>query len=102
MAGVQYVLSAVVLLPYVPLLHAMSNTMLPTALRSVAALSCASCSSFALQMAGVQYVLSTVVQALLDNPDRKFSYAEMVRSGSSNHCRTHEACEQASVLLALT
>jgi hypothetical protein len=32
----------------------------------------------ALQMAGVQYVLSTVVQALLDNPDRRFSYAEMV------------------------
>lgn len=31
-----------------------------------------------MQVAGVQYVLDTVVYALLANPDRKFSYAEMV------------------------
>lgn len=30
------------------------------------------------QTAAVQHVLSTVVQALKENPDRKFSYAEMV------------------------
>eukprot|EP00879_Flechtneria_rotunda_P012931 GHRR01013504.1.p1 GENE.GHRR01013504.1~~GHRR01013504.1.p1 ORF type:complete len:746 (+),score=240.71 GHRR01013504.1:364-2601(+) len=30
-----------------------------------------------IQMAAVQHVLSTVVQALQDNPDRKFCYAEM-------------------------
>jgi hypothetical protein len=28
---------------------------------------------------GVQYVLQTVIQSLQWNPDRKFSYAEMVR-----------------------
>ena len=36
-----------------------------------------------LQSAGVQYVLDTVIYALLANPDRKFSYAEMVSSSSS-------------------
>ena len=35
-----------------------------------------------LQLAGVQYVLDTVIYALLANPDRKFSYAEMVSSSS--------------------
>lgn len=34
-----------------------------------------------LQVAGVQYILDTVVQALQANPHRKFVYAEMVRSG---------------------
>jgi hypothetical protein len=58
--------------------------MLLSAPASLAVLSCASRPSLALQMAGVQYVLSTVVQALLDNPDRKFSYAEMVGAGSIN------------------
>ena len=32
-----------------------------------------------LQVAGVQYVIDTVIFALLANPDRKFAYAEMVR-----------------------
>lgn len=31
-----------------------------------------------LQQAGVQYVLDTVVYALAANPNRRFSYAEMV------------------------
>lgn len=31
----------------------------------------------------MQYVLSTVVQALKDNPDRRFSYAEMVRGNAA-------------------
>jgi hypothetical protein len=31
-----------------------------------------------LQVAGVQYVIDTVIYALLANPDRKFAYAEMV------------------------
>lgn len=35
-----------------------------------------------LQLAGVQYVLDTAIYALLANPDRKFSYAEMVSSSS--------------------
>jgi len=30
------------------------------------------------QVAGVQYVIDTVIYALLANPDRKFAYAEMV------------------------
>jgi hypothetical protein len=33
-----------------------------------------------LQVAGVQYTLDTVVQALTANPARKFVYGEMVRS----------------------
>lgn len=32
-----------------------------------------------LQVAGVQYVLDTVIYALLADPNRKFAYAEMVR-----------------------
>ena len=31
------------------------------------------------QVAGVQYILDTVVQSLEANPDRKFVYADMVR-----------------------
>lgn len=31
-----------------------------------------------LQLAAVQYILDTVIAALAANPDRKFSYAEMV------------------------
>lgn len=31
------------------------------------------------QLAAVQYILDTVVQALDANPDRKFVYGEMVR-----------------------
>ena len=31
-----------------------------------------------LQVAGVQYVLDTVIYALLADPNRKFAYAEMV------------------------
>lgn len=31
-----------------------------------------------LQVAGVQYILDTVVQALAANPQRKFVYGEMV------------------------
>ena len=44
-----------------------------------------------MQRAGVQYVLDTVVAALAANPDRKFTFAEMVRplfalsSPSTNH-----------------
>lgn len=33
-----------------------------------------------LQVAGVQYILDGVVAALLQNPDRRFSYAEMVNT----------------------
>lgn len=40
---------------------------------------------FVPQLAGVQYVLDTVIYALLANPNRKFSYAEMVSSSSSRH-----------------
>ncbi len=32
----------------------------------------------AMQLAGVQYILDTVVAALAANPDRKFTYADMV------------------------
>ncbi len=31
-----------------------------------------------MQLAGVQYILDTVVASLAANPDRKFSFAEMV------------------------
>lgn len=34
--------------------------------------------NLSLQIAGVQYVLDTVIHALHANPDRKFAYAEMV------------------------
>lgn len=47
----------------------------PAAVRRVALVVCA------LQAAAVQHVLSTVVQCLQDNPDRRFSYAEMVSMG---------------------
>ena len=33
-----------------------------------------------LKVAGVQYILDSVVQSLLQNPQRKFVYGEMVRS----------------------
>ena len=33
-----------------------------------------------MQLAGVQYILDTVVAALAANPDRKLIFAEMVRS----------------------
>ena len=36
-----------------------------------------------MQVAGVQYVLDTVIYALLADPNRKFAYAEMVRRLSS-------------------
>lgn len=36
-------------------------------------------------MAGVQYILDTVVQALQANPDRKFVYADMSEWGAV-HC----------------
>ena len=36
------------------------------------------CCNVLLQLAGVQYILDTVIAALAANPDRKFSYAEMV------------------------
>ena len=44
-----------------------------------------------MQRAGVQYVLDTLVAALAANPDRKFTFAEMVRplltlSSPSNNC----------------
>lgn len=42
-------------------------------------------SACALQLAGVQYILDTVVAALAANPDRKFVYAEMVRSCRGMH-----------------
>ena len=35
-------------------------------------------SGYCLQLAGVQYILDTVVASLAANPDRKFSFAEMV------------------------
>ena len=41
---------------------------------------CVACaeSGYCLQLAGVQYILDTVVASLAANPDRKFSFAEMV------------------------
>lgn len=39
------------------------------------------------QVAGVQYILDTVVQALAANPTRKFSYSEMVRWGEGQSRR---------------
>lgn len=38
-----------------------------------------------MQVAGVQYVLDTVIYALLADPNRKFAYAEMVRSLKRPH-----------------
>ena len=43
----------------------------------------------AIQLAGVQYILDTVVAALAANPDRKFTYADMV-------------CDAAPLLVSLT
>ena len=36
-----------------------------------------------MQLAGVQYILDTVVASLAANPDRKFTFAEMVSNASS-------------------
>eukprot|EP00882_Tetradesmus_deserticola_P016150 GHRQ01017228.1.p1 GENE.GHRQ01017228.1~~GHRQ01017228.1.p1 ORF type:complete len:267 (+),score=89.03 GHRQ01017228.1:398-1198(+) len=52
------------------------------------------------QMAGVQYVLSTVVQALLDNADRKFSYAEMSFFTRWWHLQTPRVQQQVRQLVA--
>ncbi|KAF6264318.1 hypothetical protein COO60DRAFT_1634484 [Scenedesmus sp. NREL 46B-D3] len=53
-----------------------------------------------IQMAGVQYVLSTVVQALLDNTDRKFSYAEMSFFTRWWHLQPRRVHEQVRQLVA--
>ena len=40
-------------------------------------------SGYCLQLAGVQYILDTVVASLAANPNRKFSFAEMVSTARS-------------------
>lgn len=52
-----------------------------------------------LQVAGVQYILDTVVHALLANPKRKFAYAEMVSPTSPSKIASETSCALARFIL---